>query len=173
MKIAPFQTEHFFARYEFNTPYQLCNSDCETITVAELLEMAGIPLADLGALQLGYTESQGNSDTAGDDRRGLPRCGSLIKSSSSARQWKGIYLMARAALNPGDEVIVLNPAYDALINMFAHVVGEENLRRWEFIPGEERWLLDFDHLENWSVEGPACWWSISLITPPATCPPRN
>ena len=61
---------------------------------------------------------------------------------------EGIYLMARAALNPGDEVIVLSPAYDALINMFAHVVGEENLRRWEFIPGEEKWLLDYGHLEN-------------------------
>lgn len=50
MKIPNFATEHFYAQYEFNTPYQLCNSDCETITVDDLLNMAGVPLADLGKL---------------------------------------------------------------------------------------------------------------------------
>ncbi len=43
MKIASFKTEHFFAQYEFTTPYQLCNSDCETIAVEELLQMADYP----------------------------------------------------------------------------------------------------------------------------------
>ena len=36
MKIASFETEQFFARYEFNTPYQLCNSDCESISIASM-----------------------------------------------------------------------------------------------------------------------------------------
>jgi len=40
MKTSPFATEHFFAQYEFTTPYQLCNSDCETATIEELLKMA-------------------------------------------------------------------------------------------------------------------------------------
>lgn len=147
MKIAPFLTEHFFARYEFNTPYQLCNSDCETTSVAELLELAGIPLSDLGALELGYTESQGNPDL----RQMIASAYSGIGSDQIVilgAPVEGIYLIARAALNPGDEVIVLNPAYDALYNMFAHVVGDANLHRWEFIPGEEEWLLDFDRLEE-------------------------
>jgi len=52
MKIAPFATEHFYAQYEFNTPYQLCNSDCETVTAAELLHMAGISLEQFGRLAL-------------------------------------------------------------------------------------------------------------------------
>ena len=62
MKIAPFATEHFFARYEFSTPYQLCNSDCESMTVAELLSLAGITWGDFGNMSLGYTESQGNPE---------------------------------------------------------------------------------------------------------------
>ena len=49
MKIAPFKTEQFFARYEFNTPYQLCNSDCESLSITELLSMAGDSLEDFGA----------------------------------------------------------------------------------------------------------------------------
>ena len=60
MEIAPFLTEHFFARYEFTTPYQLCNSDCETITIEELLKLAEIPLEQLGQLSLGYTETLGH-----------------------------------------------------------------------------------------------------------------
>jgi len=63
---------------------------------------------------------------------------------------EGIYLVARAALNPGDEVIVLSPAYDALINTFDHVVGAENVHRWKFTPDESntRWKLDFDQLHS-------------------------
>ena len=62
MKIASFETEHFFARYEFNTPYQLCNSDCESISIAELLSMAGDSLEQFGRERLVYTESQGDSE---------------------------------------------------------------------------------------------------------------
>ena len=61
---------------------------------------------------------------------------------------EGIYLVARAALDPGDEVIVLTPAYDALINMFEHVVGASNVRKWQFVPGEQRWQLDIDQLRQ-------------------------
>jgi aspartate/methionine/tyrosine aminotransferase len=45
---------------------------------------------------------------------------------------------------------VLSPAYDALINMFEHVVRPENVRRWEFTPDESntRWELDFDRLRS-------------------------
>ena len=47
MKIAPFATEHFFARHEFSTTHQLCNSDCESVTIDELLRMAGDSLDGL------------------------------------------------------------------------------------------------------------------------------
>ena len=62
MKIAPFETEHFFARYEFSTPYQLCNSDCESISIQELLSLAGGSLEHFGQQRLIYTESQGNNE---------------------------------------------------------------------------------------------------------------
>ena len=50
-------------------------------------------------------------------------------------------------LDPGDEVIVLSPAYDALVNMFAHVVGAGNVRKWTFIPEKGRWTLDLEALK--------------------------
>ncbi len=147
MQIKPFATEQFYAEYEFTTPYQLCNSDCETVGIAELLEMADIPLAKLGSLTLGYTEPQGNptlremiADTyaaAGTD--------DVIVLGSPV---EGIFLAAHAILEPGDEVIGLTPAYDALLNLFEAVVGERNLIRWPFTPAPTSWELDLDHLRR-------------------------
>ena len=147
MKIGPFETEHFFARYEFTTPYQLCNSDCETLTVQELLEMADVSMNEFGRLSLGYTESLGHPKL----REQIAETYSEVSTDDVVMLGtpvEGIYLVARTALNPGDEVIVLSPAYDALIKMFEHVVGASNVRKWEFIPSDTQWQLDFDQLKN-------------------------
>lgn len=147
MKIARFATEHFFARYEFTTPYQLCNSDCETLTTAELLNLADIPLEEFGKLSLGYTESLGDANLRESIASSYAhvRGEEVIELGSPI---EGIYLAARAALNPGDEVVVLCPAYDALINLFEHVVGESNVRKWRFKPASIRWGLDLEELER-------------------------
>ena len=147
MQIAPFETEHFFAKYEFNTPYQLCNSDCESMSIAELLELADVPIEELGRESLAYTESQGH-----------PELRSLIASTYGTVQpeevvllnspVEGIYLNARAALNPGDEVIVLSPAYDALIHMFEHVVDPSHVKKWNFEKTPTGWELDLDTLTS-------------------------
>ena len=60
MKIDAFLTEQFFTEYEFSSPYLLAASDCETMSIGDLLAMSGSSLAQLGEIQLGYTESQGN-----------------------------------------------------------------------------------------------------------------
>ncbi len=147
MKIASFATEAFFAQYEFNTPYQLCNSDCETVTVEELLQMADVPVADLGKLSLGYTESQGNPSL----RRAITSTYDTIDADDVVvlgSPIEGIYLAARTLLEPTDEVIVLSPAYDALINMFEHIVGAERVKKWMFSAETDRWQLDFSQLVN-------------------------
>mgnify|MGYP001067784112 CR=1 FL=1 len=60
MPIRDFQLERYFARWEFNAPYLISASDCETMSVGELLELAGRPVEELAGLRLGYTESQGD-----------------------------------------------------------------------------------------------------------------
>ena len=146
MKLPPFATEHFYAKYEFNTPYQLCNSDCDTISVTELLAMADMSLEQLGALTLGYTESQGNPHLRNELATGYPGVDpdEIVILGTPV---EGIYLAARALLEPDDEVIVLTPAYDALINMFEHVVHPGNVKKWTFLPSEDSWDLDYTQLE--------------------------
>ena len=60
MAIREFQLERYFARWEFTAPHLLSASDCETMSVGELLAMADMPLSTLADLRLGYTESQGD-----------------------------------------------------------------------------------------------------------------
>ena len=147
MKIGPFETEHFFARYEFTTPYQLCNSDCETLTVQKLLEMADVSMDEFGRLSLGYTESLGHPKL----REQIAETYEEVSAEDVVMLGtpvEGIYLVARAALDLGDEVIVLAPAYDALIKTFEHVVGASNVRKWEFVPTDTQWQLDLDQLKD-------------------------
>ena len=40
MRIPPFNLERYFALYEFNAPYLLSSSDCDSFSVRELLDMA-------------------------------------------------------------------------------------------------------------------------------------
>jgi aspartate/methionine/tyrosine aminotransferase len=147
MKIASFETEQFFARYEFNTPYQLCNSDCESISIAELLSLAGDSLEQFSRERLVYTESQGSFELRKSiaSMHGNTNPDDVIVLGTPV---EGIYLAARAVLDPGDEVIVLTPAYDALTKMFEHVAGEARVRKWAFKPGETSWDLDLEDLRG-------------------------
>ena len=61
--IRPFYLERIFAKYEFNAPYLLCSSDCESISIKELLSLSSQyekNLEDFLNIRLGYTESLGN-----------------------------------------------------------------------------------------------------------------
>ncbi len=143
MKIAPFEIEHYFARYEFNTPYLLCSSDCETISVTELLDMGGYSAADLGKLKLGYTESQGSPSLRTEIAKnyGTVNPDDVIVLASPE---EGIYLAMRALLDKGDHVVVATPAYDSLLNLAQHVSG--NINRWEVRAEESGWVFDVDDL---------------------------
>jgi aspartate/methionine/tyrosine aminotransferase len=145
MDIAPFATEQFFALYEFNAPHLLSSSDCETMPVRELLDLAGMTLDELGELRLGYTESQGQPELRAAVAAGYDQVSpeQVVVLTSPV---EGIYLVMRTLLEPGDEVIVLTPAYDALKNMAEHVSGR--VRTWEMTPTNDGWQLDFAALEQ-------------------------
>ncbi|HSG47020.1 MAG TPA: hypothetical protein VLA43_04295, partial [Longimicrobiales bacterium] len=59
MTMEPFRLERFFAAHEFNTPHLLAVSDCESMTVGELLALEPGAREALEGVWLGYTESQG------------------------------------------------------------------------------------------------------------------
>ena len=151
MNIKPFHTERFFAIHEFTAPYLLCASDCESLTVDELLELAGASGERLGQLWLGYTESQGAPALrervaemyAGVDADHVIGLGAPEE---------GIFITMHALLAPGDEVVVLTPCYDSLINVVEYLGCR--VARWSVAEAEEPpdgpggWRLDLDALEQ-------------------------
>lgn len=143
--ILPFATEQFFARYEFTTPYLLCASDCESMTVGELLALADIPASALGRLHLGYTESQGHPALRREIAATYETIGAADIVVLGAPE-EGIYLTMRALLQPGDEVIALTPAYDSLRHLAAHIVQPAPLKPWPIRPTPTSWRLDLDDL---------------------------
>lgn len=145
MEIAPFATEQFYTLYEFNTPHLLSVSDCETVTVGELLALSGRSLDDLGRLRLGYTESQGDPAL----REAIARTYGAVTAEQVVvltSPEEGIYLTMRTLLEPGDEVIVLTPAYDSLRNLAEHVSG--NVQLWPLKQLDAGWDLDLAGLER-------------------------
>jgi aspartate/methionine/tyrosine aminotransferase len=151
MHIKPFGTERFFALHEFTAPYILCASDCESLTVDELLQLARASWESLGRLRLGYTESQGAPALRERIADLYPSVSADQVIGLSAPE-EGIFLTMHALLEPGDEVIVLTPCYDSLVN----VVGYLNCRvlRWPLVEGDGSpggpggWRLDLDTLER-------------------------
>ena len=145
MKIMPFTIEQFFALYEFNTPYLLCSSDCESMTVEDLMALSGQGINILGDLHLGYTESQGDPRLRTAVAKGYEMAEADDVVVLAAPE-EGIYLAMRALLNPGDHVVVLTPAYDSLLNLAQHISG--NVSKWEIQAGDGGWRIDIGKLET-------------------------
>ena len=149
MKIEPFLTEQFFTQYEFSAPHLLASSDCETMSIGELLQLAGLTLDELGDVTLGYTESQGDPQLRSQVSEMHTDVGAedVVILTSPV---EGIYLAMQTLLEPGDEVVALRPAYDALSNVARHLCGQ--VVPWNLVAGADQWELDFDQLD--SIIGP-------------------
>ncbi|MBI3176753.1 MAG: aminotransferase class I/II-fold pyridoxal phosphate-dependent enzyme, partial [Chloroflexi bacterium] len=145
MHIAPFATEQYYALYEFSAPHLLSVSDCETVTIGELLDLAQVPLERLADLRLGYTESQGQLALRQAIAAGYERVSpdEVVVVSAPV---EGIYLTMRTLLETQDEAIVLTPAYDALLNLAEHVC--RRVHRWTLAPSSSGWTFDLAALEG-------------------------
>jgi aspartate/methionine/tyrosine aminotransferase len=113
MKIPPFALERYFAKYEFSASYLLSCSDCEALTLSELLAMADPPsLALWEQLSLGYTESLGHPLLREEAAR-------LYKNIQPEEVLvitpeEGIFNAMNVILEPGDHVICTFPGYQSL-----------------------------------------------------------
>ena len=141
MPLPPFALERFFARHEFEAPHLLCASDCESMTVDELLAMEPGAAAALGALRLGYTESAGGPTL----RSAIAALYSTVRRDDvlvTAGAEEGIFTFMHAALSPGDHLVVHQPCYRSLVEV-ARSIGCEvspwaarEDRGWELDPDE-------------------------------------
>jgi len=141
----PFKLERYFAKYEFNSRYLLSASDCESLSLQDLLQMATPEsLETWNRLKLGYTESQGHpglrTEVAGLYQHISPDH-VLVAAPEEA-----IFIAMHTLLRSGDHVIAVSPAYQSLYEIGSSVGCE--VTPWKFELEGARWQLDIDRLER-------------------------
>jgi aspartate/methionine/tyrosine aminotransferase len=146
MSLSPFKLERYFAQYEFKLKYLLSPSDCESLAMDELLQMASpASLVLWQGLKLAYTESQGHPllrEAVAGLYEHMPPENVLIAAPEEA-----IFIAMQTLLRPGDHVVAVSPAYQSL-HEIARSIGCE-LTKWNLQPGlDGRWHVDLDQLEH-------------------------
>jgi aspartate/methionine/tyrosine aminotransferase len=144
MQIKPFALERYFAKYEFNVRYLLCGSDCESVTIQDLLALEPDAEERLRSLWLGYTESTGAP--------ALREAISHIYSSIHPEQIlvhsgaeEAIFNFMHANLHAGDHVIVHWPCYQSLYEVAASIGCA--ITNWA-AREENKWALDLNELKS-------------------------
>jgi aspartate/methionine/tyrosine aminotransferase len=144
MQIAPFKLERYFAQYEFQAKYLLSSSDCESLTVGDLLALEPGAAEAFQQHWLGYTESLGAP--------GLRRVISQIYTHLSPDQvlvhsgaQEAIFICMHAMLSAGDHVIVQTPCYQSLFEVARSICCE--VTPWE-VREAHGWALDLDDLKH-------------------------
>lgn len=106
MKIENFATEEYYAKYEFSQPYLISVSDCESVSIEELVQLGGGSIAEFSKIKLGYPEMPGSAilrkEIASTYSSAQPNQVLVLGSPI-----EGIYLTMTALLDKGDHVIVL------------------------------------------------------------------
>jgi aspartate/methionine/tyrosine aminotransferase len=144
MRIPPFKLERYFARFEFQVPYLLGSSDCESLTVQELLALEPGSAERFQSHWLGYTESQGSpelrqaitalyQDIMPDDI--------LVHTGAE----EAIFVFMNAMLEPGDHVVVHYPCYQSLAEVARSLGCDVTEWRTDECDG---WELDVDVLRR-------------------------
>jgi len=149
MKIQLFKLERYFAAHEFSAPYLMCCSDCEALSLNELLSMSDGNSRNLwNDLKLGYPESQGHHVL----REEICRLYKNIQPDEVLvlTPEEGIYIAMTTLLEKGDHVIVTYPGYQSLYEI-AISLGCE-VSKWT--PKEEKgWAFEVDELRGLIRDG--------------------
>lgn len=145
MQLDEFKLEVYFDKYEFTAPHLLCQSDCEAMSIEELLALE--PGAREAFLKswLGYTRAQGSPELRGEIAKlygHVDEEGILVHVGAQ----EAIFNFMNTMLNPGDHVIVMTPAYQSLFEV-ARAIGCQ-ISKWELEQGSEGWTLDLARLKK-------------------------
>jgi aspartate/methionine/tyrosine aminotransferase len=143
MQINDFRLERYLAEYEFTAPRLLCTSDCETLSIGELLAKDPDAAEEFAQLSLGYTESAGNAGLRSEIAQlyQTAESGDILVCAGAE---EAIFCTMHAMLNPGDHVIVQFPAYQSLYEV-AHAIGC-TVSRWG-MNDSRGWRPDIEELK--------------------------
>lgn len=144
MNLPPFKLERYLAQYEFRTEYLLCSSDCEAMSIADLLALEEGAAENFQYVWLGYTESLGSPTL----RREICRLYETVQPEDilvHTGAEEAIFLFMHAMLDENDHVVVHTPSYQSLSEV-AKSIGC-SISPWR-AREENGWALDLDELRG-------------------------
>lgn len=140
-----FLLERYFSKHEFATRYMLSASDCESMSISEVLTWADANVRSMWeSLTLGYTETQGHSvlrAQIASTYEDLTHGSVLVMAPEEA-----IFIGLHSLLSPDDHVVCISPCYQSLLEV-PRLIGCD-LTEWRLVADRDEWRLDFDALEE-------------------------
>jgi capreomycidine synthase len=127
MEIAQAHLEYWLRQYYFDTELDIGCSGVESFSFSELRELLGLTMEDLDRVTFRDSRTTGDPELrrAIAGRWGDGDAERVMATNGSS---EAIYLIMHALLAPGDEVVVLDPAYQPLFSI-AESIGCR-MRRW-------------------------------------------
>ena len=144
MELAPFRIERWYERYEFTTELMLSSSDCESVDVAELLELEPDSRERLDTLRLGYTEVPGSAELRAAIAAMYAHATPDDVVALAAAE-EGIFAVEHAVLGPGDHAVVEAPCYESALAVARSTGADVDVWRRSYDDG---WAHDVDELER-------------------------
>lgn len=145
MKINDFTLEVFFGKHEFSAPYLLTQSDCESMSIKEVLSFEEGAEEALLSQGLGYTEVPG----APELREIISTLYTTLDAENiivHAGAQEPIFNFMNVLLDEGDHVISQFPIYQSLFEV-ANAIGCQ-VSKWSIEQGENGWVFDIEKLKN-------------------------
>ncbi len=140
--IRDFALEVFFSKWEFAAKFNLAGSDCENMSLAELLALAGTEdRAAYDTLSLGYTQTFG----APALRAEIARTYDSVQPEDLlcfAGAEEAIYVAMRVLLDRGDHAVVITPNYQAAETLPLSICEVTGVP----LDIERNWELDIERL---------------------------
>ncbi|PVA09573.1 aminotransferase [Pelagivirga sediminicola] len=138
-----FALETHFAKWEFSARHHMTASDAESLSVSELLAMAGQGARDdLMNCWLGYTETRGAPDLRAAIAQTYDACDADDIQCFVGIE-EGIYAAMRVMLTPADHAIVIVPNYQAAETLPLEICEVTGVALRE----DDDWALDVDAIK--------------------------
>lgn len=136
-----FILETYFSKWEFSARHHMTASDAQSLSVSDLLGLAGLPADTLGSLHLGYTETWG----APDLREAISETYDTMAAEnilcfSGAEE--GVYAAMRVLLGVDDHAVVVVPNYQAAETVPLDICAVSGVP----LDAENDWALDLDDI---------------------------
>ncbi|GAA2520104.1 aminotransferase class I/II-fold pyridoxal phosphate-dependent enzyme [Pilimelia columellifera] len=137
-----FRLETFFSRWEFTARHHLTASDAQTMTVAELLELADDDGRERWqSLTLGYAQTYGLPELREAIAATYRRVDAADVLCFAGAQ-EGLHLAMQALLEPGDHAVVITPNYQSAETVPLSICDVTGVA----LRPDDRWRLDLDEL---------------------------